>query len=117
VPAVPNQKSTHLDSFLVTFFVHVEVTQFKSLRPIPFMQVHEHRLLQLGLTVVHRDRVVVSVETVYKGLNRRLVYVPNIRRRLPRLSTRNDSVRIDQPEGVNNNLAFYRLDRINNNRN
>ena len=90
----------------------VEVFQLQALRPIPLMQIHQHRLLELRLAVVHDDGVVVPVEAVDERLDARLRDVPDVGRRLARLLPDDDAVRVDEPEGVDHDFAFDGLDRV-----
>lgn len=78
------------------------------------MQIHQHRLLELCLTIVDRDGIVVSVETVDKGLNGGFVYVSDVGCRLPGFLALQYGARINQTEGINHNFAFDGLDGVNN---
>ena len=46
----------------------------------------------------------MPVETMNKRLNRWLMEMANVRRRLSRLLTQHNRLWIDQPEGINHNL-------------
>ena len=92
--------------------MHLKIPQLKPLRPIPLVQVHQHRLLQLRLPVRDRDRVVVAVEPVDERLDRGLVDVPDVGRRLSWFEPLQDHRRIDQPERVDDDLALHGLDRV-----
>lgn len=59
----------HLDRFLVRLLVNFEIFQLQTLCPIPFVQIHKHGLFKFRFTVIHSNRVVMSVETVDEGLN------------------------------------------------
>ena len=93
------------------------------------MQVEKHSLLLLGLPNTDGNTVVMSVETVNKGLNRRLVQMASIRGCLARLLAHHwrhtleltrtiqrrsltDALRIDQAESIDNDLALDGLDGI-----
>lgn len=54
----------------------------------------------------------MSVKTVDEGLNGGLVNVTDVRGCLPRLLTQDDSMGVDETEGINDDLALDRLDRI-----
>lgn len=75
---------THLDRLFITFLLILEVFQRKTLRPIPLVQVHQHRLLELRLAIVHRNGVIVPIEAMNESLDGRLVDMSNIGGRLPR---------------------------------
>ena len=47
-------------------------------------------------------------ERLYRGF----VNMANVRRRLSRFTPRNNSMRIDEAEGINDDLPLHRLDRI-----
>lgn len=55
----------------------------------------------------------MPVQTVNKGLYGRLVDVSDIRRCLTGFITRDDGLRLDEPESVDNNLSLDRLDWVN----
>ena len=88
------------------------ISQSQSLRPILLVQVAQHALLQLRLAIVDRNRVVVSVKTVDQRLDGRLVDVADIRRRLARFAASDDGVRVDEAEGVDDDLALDGLYRV-----
>lgn len=102
-----------LDSLDVRLPMALEVLQLQPLRPIPFMQVHQHSLLQLRLAVCDSNRVVVSVQAVNERLDRGLVDVSNVRRRLSGLLAHDDCVGIDEAESIDDDFALDGLDRIN----
>lgn len=77
------------------------------------MQIHEHRLLKFCLAVVDCNRVVMTVQTMDKGLNGRFVDVANVRRCLTGFSTRDNGVRVDQSEGVDYDFALDGLNGVN----
>ena len=108
-----NVKQAHLDRFLVLFLVYVEVSKLQTFCPISLVQIHQHGLLKIRLPVINCNRVIVSIQAVNEGLYRWLIDMTDIRGRLPRLSSGNDSVGIDEAEGINDYLAFHRLDGIN----
>ena len=104
--------SAYLYRFLVRLFMVVEIAQGETLCPVPLVKVHEHRLLELRLPVVHGDRVVVPVKSVNECLDRGLVDVPNVRRRLARLEPLEDHGGVDQPESVDHDLALHGLNGV-----
>ena len=79
------RRDTDLDGILVVMLELVKLLELESLCPSSLVQVHQHALLSLGLLVVDRDRVVVSVQSVDQRLDRRLVEVSNVSGRLTRL--------------------------------
>lgn len=76
------------------------------------VQVHKHVLFERSLSVVDADGVVVAIQTVDKGLDRGFVQMANVRCGLAGLVTHHESLRVDQAEGVNDNLALDGLYRI-----
>lgn len=102
----------YLDCLLVRLLVALEVAQGEPLGPVPLVEVHEHRLLELRLAVVDRDRVVVPVEPVDERLDGGLVDVPDVRRRLPRLKALQDHRGVDEPERVDHDFALDGLDGV-----
>lgn len=76
------------------------------------MEVHQHVLLEGRLAVVDADGVVVSVETMDQGLNRGLVEVAQVGCTLARLLTKHEGLRVDQAEGINDDLSLDGLDGI-----
>jgi len=54
----------------------------------------------------------VPVQAVDEGLDRGLVDVPDVGRRLARFLTEDDGVGIDEPECVNDDFAFDGLDGV-----
>ena len=76
------------------------------------VQIHQHVLLERRLAVVYADRVVVSVEAMDEGLDRRLVEVTKIAGALTRLLAHHKKLRVDEPEGVDDDLALDGLDGV-----
>jgi hypothetical protein len=64
--------------------------------------------------MAHLDRVVMSVEPMNQRLDRRLVYVPDIGRRLPWFSTRDNSVGINESKRIYYHLSLYGLNGVDN---
>ena len=75
------------------------------------MQVHKHSLFKFSLAVCNCDGIVVSIQSVNKGLNAGLVNVTDIRGGLSRLLSQNNGVRVDETEGINYNFPLDGLDR------
>lgn len=56
--------------------------------------------------------VVLPVEVMYQSLNTRLIQMPNITRRLPRLLPTHNRMRINRPKRINHDLSAHTLNRI-----
>lgn len=54
----------------------------------------------------------MSVEAVDEGLDGRFVDVADVGGSLTRLIASNNGLRLDEPEGVDDNLSFHRLNRV-----
>lgn len=89
-----------------------EVRHLKSLCPDGLVQVHEHVLLERGLAVANAYRVVVSVEAVDQSLDRGLVEVSNVGCGLSRFLSEHECLRVDETEGVDDDLALDGLDGV-----
>lgn len=76
------------------------------------MEVHQHVLLEGRLAVVDADGVVVSVEAVDQGLDGGLVEVAQVGCALARLLAKHEGLRVDQAEGIDDDLALDGLDGI-----
>lgn len=105
----------HLVDIVMTFLV--EVVHLQSLSPHMLVQVHQHVFLQPCLSVINCNAVVVTVQTVNQSLDRGFVQVAQVGCRLTRFLAHDDSLRLDETEGVNDNLALHGLDRIDDNGN
>lgn len=68
---VVGQIEHRLNRRLVRLAVFVVVLQSQAIDPAFLVQVEQHLLLELVLSVVDRDRVVVTVKAVNKRLNKR----------------------------------------------
>ena len=68
---VVGQIEHRLNRRLVCLAVFVVVLQSQAIDPAFLVQVEQHLLLELVLSVVDRDRVVVTVKAVNKRLNKR----------------------------------------------
>ena len=106
------REGTYLDALLVVALHLAPVLELEALGPVLLVQVEEHALLELRLAIRDRDRVVVAVQAVDQGLDRRLLQVPDVGRRLARLDAHHDLLRVDGPERVDDDLALDRLDRV-----
>jgi hypothetical protein len=113
---VMTERGTNLDRLLVRGLMRVEIPQSQPLRPVPFVEIHQHTLLQLRLAVIDSDRVIMPVEAMDEGLNGRLVYVSNVGGRLPCLTTSHDGMLVDETECINDDLALDGLNRIDHDR-
>ena len=89
-----------------------KIPQLQALRPIPLMQIHQHRLLQLRLPIRHSDRIIMPVQSMDESLDGRLVDVPDVRCGLARFLAHDDAVRVDEAEGVDDYFAFDGLDGV-----
>jgi hypothetical protein len=89
-----------------------EILQPQPFRPVPFMEIHQHGLLEFCLTVCNSYRVVMPVESVNEGLNAWFVDVANIGCSLSWLLPHHDSVGIDEAKCVNDDFPFDRLDGV-----
>lgn len=58
--------------------------------------------------------VILSIQVVYQSLNTWLVQMPNVTRRLPRLLSTHDRMRIDGPESIDDDFSPDGLNRIDN---
>ena len=77
------------------------------------MKVHQHVLFECGLSVVDANAVVMSVEAVDKGLNRRLIQVTQVGSTLAWLLPEHKRLRVDKSEGIDDDLALDGLDGVN----
>lgn len=59
----------------------------------------------------------MSVETVYEGLDGRLVEMTQVRCALTRFLTKHKRLRVDESESIDDNLSLDGLNGINNNGN
>mmetsp|Transcript_19836 Transcript_19836/g.54762 ORF Transcript_19836/g.54762 Transcript_19836/m.54762 type:complete len:352 (+) Transcript_19836:2-1057(+) len=100
---------------LVFRLVLVEVRKLQAIRPLLPAQVQKHLLLQIVLTVIDRDGIVVAVEAVNERRYRGFVQMADVRRRLPGFLAEHEHLVVDEPETVNHDLALHRLDRIHHN--
>ena len=102
----------HLDRLLIIVLMHLKVPQLQPLRPITLMQVHKHSLFQLRLAIIDRKRVVVPVQAVDQSLDGRFLDVSDVGRGLAGLGALDDGVRVDEAEGVDDDLALDGLYRV-----
>jgi hypothetical protein len=101
-----------LEALLVLLAFVSEVLHLQGLGPDMLVEVHQHILLERRLSVIDADGVVVSVQTVDKGLDRGLVQVTQVGRALSGLLAKHKRLGVDESEGVNDDLALDRLDGI-----
>lgn len=79
------------------------------------MQIHEHVLLEGGLSVVDADRVVMAVQTVDKRLYGGLVEMTDVRGGLAWFVAHHEGLWVDQTESVNDDFSFDGLYGIDDN--
>jgi hypothetical protein len=84
----------------------------QTVRPVPLVEVHEHLFFQFILSVVNDYAVVVTIQAVDEGLDRRLLQVPDVARRLAWLVAQHHQLWIDQAKAVDDDLSLDRLDRV-----
>mmetsp|Transcript_31889 Transcript_31889/g.93710 ORF Transcript_31889/g.93710 Transcript_31889/m.93710 type:complete len:331 (+) Transcript_31889:2125-3117(+) len=111
--AVRGRELEHpIDDGLVLGGVVLELVDGQSGGPVPLVQIHQHLLLQFVLPVIDDDGVVVPVEAVDEGLDRRLVQMADVAGRLAGLLAEHHELRIDEAEAVDDDLALDGLDGI-----
>lgn len=98
-------KLLHALHIVLTFLV--EVTHVQCFGPYVLVEVHQHVLLQPCLAVIDCNAVVVAVEAVNESLNRGLVEVTQVGRRLAGLLAHNHGLRLDKTERINDDLALH----------
>jgi hypothetical protein len=76
------------------------------------VQVHQHVLLQRRLSVVDADGVVVAVQAVDERLDRGLVEVADVGSGLAGFVTHHQGLRVDEAEGIDDDLALDGLDGV-----
>lgn len=76
------------------------------------MQVHQHVLLKPRLAVVNPDTVVVSVQSMNEGLDRRFVQMTQVGCCLPGLLAHDDGLGLDKTESIDDDLTLDGLDGI-----
>ncbi len=59
----------YFNILFIRFSMTMKVTKFETLGPVPFVQIHQHRLFQLRLAVIDNDRVIMPVQAVNQGLD------------------------------------------------
>jgi hypothetical protein len=101
-----------LQAILIPLALDVEVVHLQGLGPDVLVQVHQHVLLQRRLAVVDADRVVVAVEAVDEGLDGGLVEVADVGGGLAGLVAHHERLRVDEAEGVDDDLALDGLDGV-----
>lgn len=101
-----------LQPVLVSLALDVEVVHLQRLCPDVLVQIHEHVLLERRLAVVDADRVVVAVEAVDEGLDGGLVEVADVGGGLAGLVAHHEGLRVDEAEGIDDDLALDGLDGV-----
>ena len=101
-----------LQSVLVPLGVGPEVVHLEGFRPDVLVQVHEHVLFKARLPVLDADTVVVTVQAVDERLDRWFVQVAEVGRSLARFLAHHERLRVNETEGVDDDFAFYGLDRV-----
>jgi hypothetical protein len=101
-----------LQAVVVALALALEVVHEQRLGPHVLVQVHQHVLLQRRLPVVDAYRVVVAVKAVDERLDRGLVEVADVGRRLAGLVAHHERLRVNEAEGVDDDLALDRLDGV-----
>lgn len=86
--------------------------QLQTVSPVRLVEVEQHLLLAFILTVVDGDRVVHLVKAVDLGDGRRTLKMTDIGRSLARLNLSHHDLLWDGAESINHDLAFDRLDGI-----
>ena len=76
------------------------------------MQVEQHLLLEVVLSIIDRDAVIVPVQPVDQSRNRRFVQVAQVGGGLARLLSEHERLRVDEPKAVDDDFALDRLDRV-----
>lgn len=94
----------HLIDIVLAFLM--EVLHLQGFCPHMLVQVHQHVLFQASLPIVDRNAIVVAVESVDESLDRGLVQVAQVGCCLPGLLAHDDSLGLDEPEGIDDNLAL-----------
>lgn len=61
--------------------------EFQGIVPFVFVEIQEHLIFELVLSVVDNNRVVVSIQAMHQSRDRRTLEMSNITRRLSRLLT------------------------------
>jgi hypothetical protein len=76
------------------------------------VKVHQHVFFERRLSVVDRNGVVVSIQAMNKCLNRRLIQMSQVAGALTRLLTHHQELRVDEAEGINDDLSLHRLNGV-----
>ena len=108
----PRQEHQPLQLLLVALALALEVVHLQGLGPDLLVQVHQHVLFQARLAVIDADAVVMPVEAVDERLDGGLVQVAEVGGRLPGLVAHHERLRVDEAEGVDDDLALDGLDGV-----
>ena len=90
-----------------------KIGKFKTVGPITLVQVEEHLLFELILSVIDCNTVVVSIQSMSFCNSTWFLNVTNVRSCLSWLGLGHHSLLIDWSKSVNHNSAFDRLNWIN----
>lgn len=83
-----------------------EILQLESFSPVPLVQIHQHGLLELRLSVGDGNGVIMPVQAMNQSLNTGFVDMTDIGCCLAGLLAHDDTVRVDESEGVDHDLAL-----------
>jgi hypothetical protein len=72
------------DCFFIAARVLLKVLGHQSAFPVLTVDIQQHLALQVILTVINVERIVVAVQPVDQGLDGRTVQMPDVRSRLAR---------------------------------
>ena len=92
---------------LCSVLVHLE-----TIRPVALVEVEEHLLLALVLSVVNCDRVVVLVEAVLELVVGGARNMADVRGSLSRFCPHQNGLLVNAAESINHNLSFHGLNGI-----
>lgn len=90
----------------------IEICQSERFSPVLLVEVHKHRLFELGHAVVDGDGVVGAVETMKEGLDVRFLDMADVGGGLARFLTSDECSVGNEPECINDDLALDGLDGI-----
>ena len=96
----------------VLLLLLVELVHLQTRAPLRLVQIQQHLFFQHRFGVRNADAVVVPIQPVDQRADRRFVQVPQIRRRLSRLLTEHDRLRINQSKRIDHHLPSHALHRV-----
>lgn len=76
------------------------------------VQIHEHVLLESRFPVGNSNAVVVAIQTVNQSLDGGLVQMTQVGGCLAGLLAHDNGLGLDETESINNDLALYGLNRV-----